>query len=221
MLTRMADSIESAPLDSATMSRYCPPSTSVRMSDQTRWTRRRASSGRSAVATMSSAQTRDRSPSRIAAEVPNCSGEPRQPRLRCSSAKCMCTVGMPRRVPESSMTSSCTRAQACSSSRPANSRSTSSTDTVGTGIVGDRAPAPVGERGAQPLAAAQHEVLQRGDQAVVVVADVGGGGTAVAEITPQLEVTAAASSTADGAAASTLSAAPLSARSGQSIQRRA
>ena len=96
-------------------------------------TRRRASSGRSAVATMSSAQTRDRSPSRIAAEVPNCSGEPRQPRLRCSAAKCMCTVGMPRRVPDASMTSSCTRAQACSSSRPANSRSTSSRTPSGPG----------------------------------------------------------------------------------------
>ena len=60
------------------------------------------------------------------------------------------------------------------------------TDTVGTGIVGDRAPAPVGERGAQPLAAAQDEVLERGDQAVIVVADVCGGGPAVAEIAPQL-----------------------------------
>ena len=42
-----------------------------------------------------------------------------------SAAKSRCTVGSPRRVAESSMTSSCTSAHACSSSSAANSRSTS------------------------------------------------------------------------------------------------
>ena len=50
----------SAPLDSATMSRYWPPRTSVRMCAHTSLTRRRASAVRSAFATMSSAQDRAR-----------------------------------------------------------------------------------------------------------------------------------------------------------------
>ena len=77
------------------------------------------------------------------------------------------------------------------------------------GGVGHRAPAPVGERRAQPLAAAQHELFEGGGQLGVVGADVGGVAAAIAEIVPQLSVTAPANSTADGAAASTLSGRPF------------
>ena len=82
------------------------------------------------------------------------------------------------------MTSSWTSAQACSSSSAENSRSTS---TVGrSSVLGHRAPAPVGERRAQSLAAAQHELLEGGGQLGVVGADVGGVAAAIAQVLPQL-----------------------------------
>ncbi|COX21845.1 Uncharacterised protein [Mycobacterium tuberculosis] len=87
--TFIADSIDSAALASATMSRYCPPSTSLRISAHTRCTRRWASGARAdwqTFETMSSAQTCARSPSRMAADMPNWSGDPRQSRSRCSAA---------------------------------------------------------------------------------------------------------------------------------------
>ena len=83
------------------------------------------------------------------------------------------------------MTSSCTKAHACSSSSAENNRHT---DGVGllVGRFGDRAPAPVGERGPHPLAAAQHELLERGGQIGVVGADVGGVGATLGQVLPKL-----------------------------------
>ena len=52
--------------------------------------------------------------------------------------------------------------------------------------VGDGAPAPVGERGPQPLAPAQHELLERRGELGVVGADVGAEAAALFEIRPQL-----------------------------------
>ena len=49
-----------------------------------------------------------------------------------------------------------------------------------------RAPAPVGERRAQPLTAAQHEFFEGGGQLRVVGADVCGVAAALAEIVAQL-----------------------------------
>ena len=49
-----------------------------------------------------------------------------------------------------------------------------------------RSPAPIGESRAQPLAAAENEVLQPGDQGVVVAADVRRIRTAVVQIPAQL-----------------------------------
>ena len=51
---------------------------------------------------------------------------------------------------------------------------------------GDRPIAPVRESRTQPLAAAQHEVLQRGDQAVVIRADVRRVGASAPQIPPKL-----------------------------------
>ena len=47
-----------------------------------------------------------------------------------------------------------------------------------------RPPAPVGERRAQPLAAAEDELLQAGDQGVVVASDVSGRTAALAQVSP-------------------------------------
>jgi hypothetical protein len=55
---------------------------------------------------------------------------------------------------------------------------------VGVGRHG--APAPVGECRSEPLAAAQHELFERGRQAAVVGADVCGVAATLAEILPQL-----------------------------------
>ena len=71
------------------------------------------------------------------------------------------------------MTSSCTSAQACSSSSAENNSRRVVADR-GVGLGGHRPVAPVGEGGAHTLAAAQDEVLEGGDQPVVVGADVGG-----------------------------------------------
>ena len=98
----------------------------------------------------SSDQPSSRSPSRIAAAAPYCSGSPRQPAPRCSASNARWVAGRPRRVSEASMKSSWTRALACSSSREAQARDQR-------GLVGDvgrhRAVAPVAERRPEPLAA--------------------------------------------------------------------
>ena len=76
-------------------------------------------------------------------------------------------------------------------------------------LVGDCAPAPIGEGWAKPLSAAQHELLECRSQFGVVRADVRAIASAVAEISRNRSVTVPASSTADGAAASTLSGRPF------------
>ena len=53
-------------------------------------------------------------------------------------------------------------------------------------MVGYRAPTPVGEGRAQPLAAVEDESLQAGDQVGVIAADVGGRVAAVAQVGAQL-----------------------------------
>ena len=71
----------------------------------------------------SSAQPSSRSPSRIAAAAPYCSGSPRQPAARCSASNARWVAGRPRRVSEASIRSSWASALACSSSSAAQARS--------------------------------------------------------------------------------------------------
>jgi len=68
---------------------------------------------------ISSVQTRQRSPSRIAAPVPNESPSPRQPAEPCSEPNRRCAAGCPRRVSLRSITSSWMIAQAWNSSSAA------------------------------------------------------------------------------------------------------
>ncbi len=84
------------------------------------------SSGRPQRRSSSSAQLSSRSPSRIAAAAPYCSGSPRQPAPRCSASNARCVAGRPRRVSEASMKSSWTSALACSSSSAAQARTSAS-----------------------------------------------------------------------------------------------
>src|SRR5271157_3007993 len=59
-----------------------------------------------------SAQIRHRSPSRMAADSPNLSGDPDNPRFRCHWPNWTCAAGRPRRDDDASMTSSCSSAKA-------------------------------------------------------------------------------------------------------------
>ena len=173
MLTVMPTPTVSAPLASATMSRYWPPRTSVRMAPHTRCTRRWALHAE--VRPPRRCRRPTPGPDRRAGSPPTCRTAPMARASCCCGAvrrRCRCTVGSPRRVAEASMTSSCTSAQACSSSSAENRRSTCSAS--GLGVLGHRTPAPVGERRAQPLAAAKHELLEGLGQLGVVAPDVGG-----------------------------------------------
>ena len=114
-------------MDWTKTSRYCPPSTSVRIASHGVAARAAASASRPAPRSMSSAQTRARSPSRMAAAAPNRAGRPRHAASACRRAKATCTVGRPRRVAEASMRSSCTSAHAWISSNADTARSTAST----------------------------------------------------------------------------------------------
>jgi hypothetical protein len=53
-------------------------------------------------------------------------------------------------------------------------------------VVGHRAPTPIGEGRAQPLAAGENELFQARDQVGVVAADVGGRIAALAQVSAQL-----------------------------------
>ena len=82
--------------------------------------RRRTSAGRPQPRSSSSAHDSSRSPSRTAAAAPYCSGRPGQPGAAVELARRRRWVaGWPRRVSEASMKSSCTSAEACSSSSAA------------------------------------------------------------------------------------------------------
>ncbi|SKV06493.1 Uncharacterised protein [Mycobacteroides abscessus subsp. abscessus] len=134
-ITRRAVSTDSSPEDSDKISRYWPPSTSLRRIDQTPRARTCASGESCAPTTMSSAHVSARSPRRIAADIPNCSGEPDQPFSRCSAANSTWMVGSPRLVAELSMTSSWMSAQVCSSSSAAHTRRTSGFHGFGSSVI--------------------------------------------------------------------------------------
>ena len=109
---------------------------------------------RGRTANSASAHDSSRSPSRIAAAAPKTSLSPVQPASRWRAAKAAWVDGRPRRVAEASITSSCTSAHACSSSRLAAAviSALSSSSAART-----RSPAPVGEARTKALAAVEHE----------------------------------------------------------------
>ena len=162
----MARAAEPPPRACSSRSRYCPAISSVRIRSKTGWPRSSASAGSPLPANSSSAQDRHRSPSRIAAPVPNASGDADASRCRGAAPR----TGGARRAARggcrcASITSSWIRAHACSSS----SAAAAAHGRVAVGAA-RAAPAPVAERRPQPLAAGE-QVGQGGDQRGELVAD--------------------------------------------------
>ena len=99
-------------------SRYCPQVTSVRIASRDRG-RGGQGGGRQAGALAASPPTT--SPAGRPAGSPrparSVAGSPSQPAVACRLSNCRCAAGRPRRRSEASITSSCTSALTCSSSR--------------------------------------------------------------------------------------------------------
>jgi hypothetical protein len=85
--TRQASSTRNAPTACVTKSKYWPRMISSRIASNTEPPRCKDSIGSPLSRRSSSAQTRQRSPARIAAAIPNSSGGPRQPLATCTAAK--------------------------------------------------------------------------------------------------------------------------------------
>ena len=131
--------------------------TSVHRRANTRRARSRASGGSAAPSSSCVDHRKARSPASTAALTPNQSSSPASPSRRCASARRRWAVGCPRRSGERSMTSSCSRAKVCSSSRAAAAAITPSS------CVGAGGPMPpVREGGPQPLSAGGDEALHLG-----------------------------------------------------------
>ena len=85
-----------------------------------------AALSRADVSANSPDQTSNWSPSSTAMARPNSAGSPTPCWLRCQSSNCRWAAGSPRRKSEASITSSCTSADTCSTSRDAAAFSTAS-----------------------------------------------------------------------------------------------
>ena len=136
--------------------------TSVRIVSQTARARVSDAGESPERASSSSDQTSARSPTRIAAPVPKATPSPVSAWTPCRPANPMWVAGRPRRVCAPSMTSSCTRALACTNSRAATARRTAPSSSPV--AAGGAAPAPVGEGRTQPLAAVGERAHLVGDR---------------------------------------------------------
>ena len=101
----------------ATMSRYCPQVTSVRIASTIGSARSSTVWSSPAACSICADHITSRSPRMIAPALPKASESPSQPALACSASNWRCAAGRPRRRSEASITSSCTSALACSTSR--------------------------------------------------------------------------------------------------------
>ena len=179
--TPSARSADSSPSACASTSRYWPANISARIACHGSRAAARSSGARAAHSNMSSAHASARSPSRIAAAVPNRSGSPCQAPARCASVNRTCTVGRPRRSSEASMMSSCTSAHVWISSSALTACSTACARGPVRLATGGP-PAPPGERGPHPLAAAQREVGQGVDGQREGAREVGQLGAAAGQV---------------------------------------